>query len=385
MSTTHTLVAAPMPTGSGIFSASAAASGTPTAAVHGPAVSANAPGLMGAPGSEFVSPLIAEPRAVSASDPRHFLALEGQSADTLLALLADSARWREWLARGEPNRDTLSGVTVVLAFIEDSTRTRTSFEIAAQRLGANTVVFSSAASSLNKGESLLDTVRLFEAMGAGLVVVRHPSSGAPAWLARQLDTMGVLNAGDGMHEHPTQGLLDLLTLQDAWEGRFEGRRLVIVGDIAHSRVARSAIAGLTTLGAQVTVCGPGTLMPADVEQLGCTVAQTLEGALEGADGVMALRIQRERMDKGLLPSLGEYARVWGLTPERVALMLPHAVVMHPGPVNRGVELAHEVADGPRSRILAQVANGVAVRCAVLERSADALRRPHGFTASLGAR
>lgn len=385
MSTTHTLVAAPTPTGVGIFSASAAEGATPTEAGYGHAVSGTAPSLAPAPGSEFVSPLCSEPRGVSAADPRHFLALEGQTADTLLALLAASARWREWLAKGEPNRTTLAGVTVVLAFIEDSTRTRTSFEISAQRLGANTVVFSSAASSLNKGESLLDTVRLFEAMGAGLVVVRHPSSGAPAWLARQLGTMGVLNAGDGMHEHPTQGLLDLLTLQDAWDGRFAGRRLVIVGDIAHSRVARSAIAGLTTLGAHVTVCGPGTLLPADVEQLGCTVAQTLEGALADADGVMALRIQRERMDKGLLPSLGEYARVWSLTPERVALLAPHAIVMHPGPVNRGVELAHEVADGPRSRIIAQVANGVAVRCAILERSADALRRPHGFTAQVPVR
>ncbi len=321
----------------------------------------------------------------AAADPRHFLGLEGLSRDELLALLADSAREREWLAGGEPNRTSLAGVTVVLAFIEDSTRTRTSFEIAAQRLGANTVVFASAASSLNKGETLLDTVRLFEAMGAALVVVRHPSSGAPAWLARELATMGVVNAGDGMHEHPTQGLLDLLTLQDAWDGRFEGRRLAIVGDIAHSRVARSAIAGLSTLGARITVCGPSTLLPIAVEQLGCDVADSLHDALAGADAVMALRIQSERMEKGLLPSLGEYARLWGLTPERVALMAPHAVVMHPGPVNRGVELAHEVADGPRSRILAQVANGVAVRCAVLKRCADAVRRPHGFTAQVAAR
>ena len=274
---------------------------------------------------------------------------------------------------------------MVLAFIEDSTRTRTSFEIAAQRLGANVVVFSSAASSLNKGETLLDTVRLFEAMGSALVVVRHPSSGAPVWLARQLDRMGVINAGDGMHEHPTQGLLDLLTLQDAWSGRFEGRRLAIVGDISHSRVARSAIAGLTTLGTRVTVCGPATLLPADVELLGCDVADTIEEALDGADAAMALRLQSERMEKGLLPSFGEYARVWGLSPERLSLLAPHAVVLHPGPVNRGVELAHEVADGLRARILAQVANGVAVRCAVLRRCADATRRPHGFTSAVAAR
>ena len=194
----------------------------------------------------------------------------------------------------------------------------------------------------------------------------------------------MLNAGDGMHEHPTQGLLDLLTLQDAWQGRFEGRRLAIVGDISHSRVARSAIAGLTTLGCRVTVCGPGTLVPADVEELGCEVSDSLEDALAGADGVMALRLQRERMETGLLPAISEYARLWGLTPERVDLLAPEGVVLHPGPVNRGVEMAHEVADGPRSRILTQVANGVAVRCAVLRRCADAIRRPHGFTAALAA-
>jgi aspartate carbamoyltransferase catalytic subunit len=171
-----------------------------------------------------------------------------------------------------------------------------------------------------------------------------------------------------MHEHPTQGLLDLLTLRDAWSGEFEGRRLAIVGDIVHSRVARSAIAGLTTMGATVTVCGPGTLLPQDVESLGCTVAPTVEDAMENADGVMALRIQKERMEGGLLPSLVEYAREWGVNHERVALMKPAAVVMHPGPVNRGVELQASVADSARSVILDQVGNGVAVRCSVLKRS-----------------
>jgi len=319
------------------------------------------------------------------ADARHLLALEGMPRETLLALLADAARERAWLALGEPNRPDLAGVTVVLAFIEDSTRTRTSFEIAARRLGANVVVFSPAGSSLNKGETLLDTVRLFEAMGAAVAVVRHPEGGVPAALARQLQMLGIVNAGDGMHEHPTQGLLDLLTLQDAWNGRFEGRRLVIVGDIAHSRVARSAIAGLTTLGAHVTVCGPGTLLPADVRQLGCDVADTLDDALAGADAVMALRLQRERMETGLLPALSEYARLWGLTPERIERMNDGGVVLHPGPVNRGVEMAHEVADGPRSRILEQVANGVAVRCAVLRRCAEAIRKPHGFTAAVAVR
>jgi aspartate carbamoyltransferase catalytic subunit len=368
--TSDTIAAVPTPPGAGIFSTSGTAPGT-----------LGAPADLGMPGLAAGASVTGGP----AADPRHFLGLEGLSQATLLTLLADAAREREWLARGEPNRHDLAGVTVVLAFIEDSTRTRTSFEIAAQRLGANTVVFASAASSLNKGETLLDTLRLFEAMGAGLVVVRHPSSGAPTWLARQLASIGVLNAGDGMHEHPTQGLLDLLTLKDAWGGRFEGRRLAIVGDIAHSRVARSAIAGLTTLGTRVTVCGPGTLLPAAVEELGCDVSPTLEDALAGADGVMALRLQRERMETGLLPAIAEYARLWGLTPERVELLAPGGVVLHPGPVNRGVEMAHEVADGPRSRIFEQVANGVAVRCAVLRRCAQALRRPHGFTASVETR
>jgi aspartate carbamoyltransferase catalytic subunit len=367
--TTTVFHAAPTPPGAGIFSN-----------VGGPEAFA----LAGTPGA-VMSRAAADLDDRAATDGRHLLGLEGMTRDELLVLLADSARERTWLAQGEPNRTDLAGMTVVLAFIEDSTRTRTSFEIAARRLGANVVVFSSAASSLNKGETLLDTVRLFEAMGSALVVVRHPSSGAPVWLARQLDRMGVINAGDGMHEHPTQGLLDLLTLQDAWEGRFEGRRLTIVGDIAHSRVARSAIAGLTTLGARVTVCGPGTLLPSDVELLGCDVADNIEDALSGADAAMALRLQSERMEKGLLPSSGEYARVWGLSPERLALLAPHAVVLHPGPVNRGVELAHEVADGLRARILAQVANGVAVRCAVLRRCADATRRPHGFTSDVVVR
>src|SRR5436190_9341790 len=380
--TSDMVAAVPTPPGAGIFSTSEA---TPaTHALHAGGASTSAPGAATAPGGLGMSALVPAPPEGPATEPRHFLGLEGLSRATLLTLLADAAREREWLKLGEPNRRDLAGLTVVLAFIEDSTRTRTSFEIAAQRLGANTVVFASAASSLNKGETLLDTVRLFEAMGAGLVVVRHPSSGAPAWLARQLGSIGVLNAGDGMHEHPTQGLLDLLTLHDAWGGRFEGRRLAIVGDIAHSRVARSAIAGLTTLGCRVTVCGPGTLIPADVEELGCDVDTTLEDALAGADGVMALRLQRERMETGLLPGITEYARRWELTPERVALLAPGGVVLHPGPVNRGVEMAHEVADGPRSRIFDQVANGVAVRCSVLRRCAQALRRPPGFTVSVAA-
>lgn len=304
----------------------------------------------------------------SIRDDRHLLGLEGLTRTELSDLLEDAALEREWLRSGAPNRDDLAGCSVVLAFIEDSTRTRTSFEIAARRLGANVLTFSAAASSLNKGETLLDTMKLFEAMGSHLLVLRHAMSGAAAFLARELPGMGVLNAGDGMHEHPTQGLLDLLTLRDAWNGRFEGRRLAIVGDIAHSRVARSAIHGLTTLGADVTVCGPGTLIPAGIELLGCRVAPTVEDAMAGADGVMALRLQKERMEKALLPSLAEYAREWGVDAARVALMKPDAVVLHPGPVNRGVELDPSVADSDRSVILPQVQNGVAVRATALKKS-----------------
>lgn len=311
-----------------------------------------------------------------ASDPRHLLGLEGLTRERLLELLDAAALERDRLRAGGPDRNDLAGCVVMLAFIEDSTRTRTSFDIAARRLGAQTIAFSASASSLNKGESLLDTARLFEAMGAQLLVVRHSVSGAAAYLAPRLPRMAVINAGDGTHEHPTQGLLDLLTLRDHWNGQFEGRRLVIVGDIAHSRVARSAIAGLTALGAHVTVCGPETLMPADVEGLGCWRAATLDEALEGADGVMALRLQRERMDKGLLPALGEYASRFGVTPARVRLMKPGAPVMHPGPVMRGVELPCEVADGESSVVLEQVANGVAVRCAVLQRAWSAWKETH---------
>ncbi len=311
-----------------------------------------------------------------ASDPRHLLGLEGLSRERLTEWLDAAAAERELLRAGGPDRTDLAGCMVMLAFVEDSTRTRTSFDIAAKRLGAQTVSFSASASSLNKGESVLDTMRLFEAMGAQVLVVRHFVSGSSAHLAARLPRMAVINAGDGMHEHPTQGLLDLLTLRDRWNGRFEGRRLVIVGDIAHSRVARSAIAGLSALGAHVTVCGPETLMPAEVEALGCTRADTLDEALENADGVMALRLQRERMESGLLPALGEYASRFGVTPARVRLMKPGAPVMHPGPVMRGIDLPCEVADGASSVVLEQVANGVAVRCAVLKRAWAAWKETH---------
>ena len=303
---------------------------------------------------------------------RHLLGLEGIPRAELLRLLEESQRYRAMLdRRAAPTRE-LEGVTVCNVFFENSTRTRVSFELAEKRLSATSVSFGSADSSTRKGETLLDTLRVIQAMGVDLVVVRHPSSGAAAFLARHLEA-GVINAGDGQHEHPTQGLLDLSTLRQAWSGRFEGRRIAIVGDIAHSRVARSAIFGLNSLGVAVTVAGPATLMPREVERLGVTVAGTVEQAMEGADAVMALRLQHERMEQGLLASRSEYARVWGVDARRVRLMKPEAVVMHPGPINRGVELSPDVADVGRSVVLGQVTNGVAVRCAVLKRCAAAAR------------
>ncbi|MEO5618660.1 MAG: aspartate carbamoyltransferase catalytic subunit [Candidatus Eisenbacteria bacterium] len=313
--------------------------------------------------------IFSEPAVASAE--RHLLALEGLGAATLNEILDEAARFRDrWRTEGKAPGIELRGFEVCNAFFEDSTRTRVSFEIAAQRLGATHTTFGVGGSSVSKGESLLDTIHTIAAMGVDLFVIRHPAPGSAAYVARHLG-VGVINGGDGMHEHPTQGLLDLLTLRDAWNGRFEGRRLAIVGDIAHSRVARSAIHGLTALGTEVTLAGPATLMPADVELLGVSVAPTLDDAMAGADGVMALRLQRERMEAGKLPSLPEYTRNWGVNSVRVSTMKPEAVVMHPGPMNRGVEIAPDAADGPRSRVFGQVENGVAVRSAVLARCARA--------------
>jgi len=336
------------------------------AAVHESAVRGVSPAPQGA--GVFV-----EAPAVSAG--RHLLGLEGLGAATLNEILDEADRFRErWRTEGKRPGGELAGIEVCNAFFEDSTRTRVSFEIAAQRLGATHTTFGVGGSSVSKGESLLDTIHTIAAMGVDLFVIRHSAPGAANYVARHLD-VGVINGGDGMHEHPTQGLLDLLTLRDAWNGRFEGRRLAIVGDVAHSRVARSAIHGLITLGTEVTLAGPATLMPADVELLGVSVAPTVDDAMAGADGVMALRLQRERMESGKLPSLAEYTRVWGVNAERVSTLKPEGVVMHPGPMNRGVEITPDAADGPRSRVFGQVENGVAVRAAVLARCAREVRRP----------
>jgi aspartate carbamoyltransferase catalytic subunit len=306
-----------------------------------------------------------KPRPVLPSrlSSRHLLGLEGVSKGELELIFDTAETMLEVLDRPIKKVPPLRGMTVVNLFYEASTRTRFSFELAEKRLSADTVNFSASGSSVSKGESLVDTVKNIEAMKIDMVVIRHGSSGAPHKLAREIDSP-VINAGDGQHEHPTQGLLDILTIRRSL-GRVEGLTVTIVGDILHSRVARSNIWGLATMGADVRVCGPSTLMPVEVEKLGVKVYHDLDSALEGAHVVNVLRLQRERQQAGLLPSLREYSRLWGITPERLTRMHPEYIVMHPGPINRGVEIIPEVADGPRSVILPQVTHGVAVRMAVL--------------------
>ena len=293
----------------------------------------------------------------------HILGMRGLSRREVEGLLESAISFREVLERPIKKVPTLRGRTVVLLFFEPSTRTRLSFELAAKRLSADTVSVSASMSSLVKGETLVDTARNIEAMRPDVVVMRHGHSGACHLLARHIGC-SVINGGDGTNEHPSQALLDMMTVL-LHKGRIEGLRVAIVGDIAHSRVAHSDIIGFTKLGASVVVAGPGTLMPREVEELGAERAPSVEEALEGADVVMALRIQRERQGRPMVPSLREYAALYGLTMERLALARPDALVMHPGPINRGVEMDPEVADCARSVILQQVTNGVAVRMALL--------------------
>jgi aspartate carbamoyltransferase catalytic subunit len=281
----------------------------------------------------------------------------------ILALLDTAESFLEVSKRPIKKVPTLRGKTVINLFFEPSTRTRSSFELAEKRLSADSLNFSGAGSALSKGESLLDTARNLEAMAPDLIVIRHQHPGVPHMLAKQLNS-GVINAGDGAHEHPTQALLDAFTIRQH-KGRIEGLRVAIIGDIEHSRVVRSNIHLLTKLGAQVVVGGPRTMMPSGIEALGVEVAYDLDSALAGADVVMMLRIQMERQNRFLMPSTQEYFQLFGLTQERLKRALPDAIVMHPGPMNRGVEIASEVADGPTSVVLEQVANGVAVRMAVL--------------------
>ncbi|KQY51041.1 aspartate carbamoyltransferase catalytic subunit [Lysobacter sp. Root494] len=271
-------------------------------------------------------------------------------------------------ADGAQARDALAGVAVCTLFFEPSTRTRLSFQLAAQRLGAHVLNFDASTSSTTKGETDLDTFRTIEAMGVRGFVIRHKVDGAVEALANAaMPGVALLNAGDGRSAHPTQGLLDMLTLRQAKGRDFSKLKVLIVGDVKHSRVARSDLHALRTLGTgEVRVCGPASLLPDDGTLRGCVVTQDFDAALEGADAVMMLRIQRERMEDGLIASLDEYHRDFGLTASRLRRAAPEAVVMHPGPMNRGVEITDEVADGPQSLILRQVSNGVLVRMAALE-------------------
>jgi len=295
---------------------------------------------------------------------RHLIGLEGLSREEILQVLDLATSMKEVLSRPVKKVPSLRGKTVVNLFFESSTRTRSSFEIAAKVLSADALNWTSTGSSVSKGETLLDTAKNLEAMRPDVLVVRHAASGAPNFLARHVGC-AVVSAGDGAHEHPTQGLLDCFTLRERL-GTLEGRTVVIVGDISHSRVARSDLHSMTKLGARVRLCGPPTMIPKGVEELGATVHHDLRGAVDGADAVVMLRIQHERIGDPLIPNTREYSKYWGLNARKAAEWLkPSAVILHPGPINRGVELSSDVADGPHSVILDQVQNGVAVRMAIL--------------------
>jgi aspartate carbamoyltransferase catalytic subunit len=294
---------------------------------------------------------------------KDLLGLEPLSADLIRLILDTAEPFKEVSERAIKKVPTLRGKTIVNLFFEASTRTRISFEFAEKRLSADTVNVAASGSSVEKGETLVDTARNLEAMRIDMVVMRHPSSGAARFLADRIRS-NVINGGDGTHEHPTQGLLDLLTLRDKF-GRIDGLKVCICGDILHSRVARSDIWGLLKLGAEVGVCGPASLLPLGIEELGVTVFRRIEAAIEWADALNVLRLQLERMQGGYIPSLREYNRVFGVTVERLERAPKPLVILHPGPMNRGVEIDSQVADGPHSVILDQVTNGVAIRMAVL--------------------
>ena len=294
---------------------------------------------------------------------KDLLGISDLSAEEITLVLDTTDAMREVGERPIKKVPTLRGKTVVNLFYEPSTRTRTSFEIAEKRLSADTLNIAVSASSVQKGETLVDTALNIEAMAPDMIVLRHPSSGACHLLSRTCRSR-IINAGDGMHEHPTQALLDAFTIR-AHKGRIEGLKVAIVGDILHSRVVRSNILLLTKLGADVWVCGPRTFMPIGLEQVGVRVTTSVDEAVAGADVIMLLRIQMERMHGAFIPSLREYYNTFGMTEARVERAKSDVIIMHPGPMNRGVEIASEVADGPYSVILEQVANGVAVRMAVL--------------------
>ncbi len=294
---------------------------------------------------------------------KDLLGLEELSTAEIELILQTADSFKEISQRPIKKVPTLRGKTVVLFFFEPSTRTRTSFELAAKRMSADIINIQTSASSLAKGETLKDTAKNIEAMKVDMIIMRHSSAGAPHLLSRSV-APSIINAGDGSHEHPTQGLLDIFTIKEH-KKKIAGLTVSIIGDLAHSRVARSNIWGLTKLGAKVTVCGPATLMPVEIEKLGVKVTYDIKEAIEGADVINLLRIQTERQSQNLLPSIREYAMEFGLDAEKMKYAKKDVLIMHPGPINRGVEITPEVADGPYSVILEQVTNGIAVRMAVL--------------------
>ena len=294
---------------------------------------------------------------------RHLLGIDGLTPGEIMLILDTAEAMKEIGGRAIKKVPTLRGHTVVNLFFEASTRTRLSFELAEKRLSADTLGVTTTGSSVTKGETLADTARTLEAMAPDMIVMRHASSGAPHLLARTCRS-AIINAGDGMHEHPTQALLDAFTIREH-KRRLKGLKIAIIGDLLHSRVLRSNVLLLKTMGAEVWACGPATLMPAGFDRFGVHLTTSVDRAIDGADVVMMLRIQHERMHGHFIPSVREYFTLFGLTPERLRGASPDVIIMHPGPMNRGVEIDSEVADGPFSVILEQVANGVAVRMAVL--------------------
>ncbi len=310
-----------------------------------------------------------EPKSLRTMNPdhqfkhKHIISLEDFSPEDIGFVLQTAESFKEISSRSIKKVPTLRGRTVINLFFEPSTRTRLSFEIAAKRMSADTFNISASTSSTTKGETLVDTARNLEAMNPDLIIIRHSSSGTPNLLARHVRA-SVINAGDGTHEHPSQGLLDLFTVKEK-KGKIAGLKIAIIGDIAHSRVAHSDIIGFRKMGAEVAVCAPATMVPLYLDALGARVCRTPMEAVAGADVVMALRIQRERFNDPLIPSLREYATYFGINREVLAAAKPDALIMHPGPINRGVEIDPAVADGPNSVILDQVTNGVAVRMALL--------------------
>ncbi len=295
---------------------------------------------------------------------KHLFGLQGVSKSDIRTILDNAKQFREILDRPVKKVPSLRGMTVVNLFFENSTRTRTSFELAEKRLSADTVNFTSSNSSVKKGETLVDTLRNIESMKIDIVVVRHKGTGVPKFLAEHSNAI-IVNAGDGAHEHPTQALLDMLTIEEKL-GTLEGKNVTIIGDIRHSRVARSNLWGMSTMGAHVTLCGPSTLVPRNTDLMNhVTWEPDVKKAVANADAIIALRLQKERMDDALLPSMREYRNTFGITEELLECAKDKVIIMHPGPINRGVELDSDIADGEHSVILDQVTNGVAIRMAVL--------------------